>query len=171
MRGAIVDLVAAHGYAGTTVGGIAAKAGVSRTTFYEHFESKEDCFRVAYDAVCGEIVQAIAARAAGIEDKREQLRTGIEAYLDYGAEHPAAAATFIVEVHRAGPEALEQRSQVLKRFCEVLDQNSPDTPPAASMAAIVAIDAMAHDLIRRGKASEVPKLAADARYVAEKLLG
>jgi AcrR family transcriptional regulator len=171
MLDAIVELVAAHGYAGTTVGGIAAKAGVSRTTFYEQFESKEDCFRAAYDAVCGQIVQAIAARAGGIEDKREQLRAGIEAYLEYGAERPAAAATFIVEVHRAGPEALEQRFQVLKRFCEVLDQNAPDTPPAASMAAIVAIDAMAHDLIRRGKAGDLPKLSDDAQYVAEKLLG
>jgi AcrR family transcriptional regulator len=171
MLDAIVELVAAHGYAGTTVGGIAAKAGVSRTTFYEQFESKEDCFRAAYDAVCGQIVQAIAARAGGIEDKREQLRAGIEAYFEYGAKRPAAAATFIVEVHRAGPEALEQRFQVLKRFCEVLDQNAPDTPPAASMAAIVAIDAMAHDLIRRGKAGDLPKLSDDAQYVAEKLLG
>src|SRR3954447_17232354 len=108
MLDAIVELVATHGYAGTTVGGIAAKAGVSRTTFYEQFESKEDCFRAAYDAVAGEIVEAIAERAAAIEDKREQLRAGIEAYFDYGASRPAAAATFIVEVHRAGPEALEQ---------------------------------------------------------------
>jgi AcrR family transcriptional regulator len=170
MLDAIVELVAAHGYAGTTVGGIAAKAGVSRTTFYEQFESKEDCFRAAYDAVCGQIVEAIRERAGGIEDKREQLRAGIEAYLQYGAERPAAAATFIIEVHRAGPEALEQRSQVLRRFCEVLDQNSPDIPPAASMAVIVAIDAIAHDLIRRGKAADLPKAADDAVYVAEKLL-
>jgi hypothetical protein len=39
------------------------------------------------------------------------------------------------------------------------------------MAVITSIDAMAHDLIRRGRASDLPKLAADAHYVAEKLLG
>ena len=171
MLDAIVELVAEHGYAGTTVGGIAARAGVSRTTFYEQFETKEDCFQAAYDAVCGRIVEAIAQAAGSIEDKREQLRTGIEAYLRYCAEHPGSAATFIVEVHRAGPEALEQRYQVLRRFCEVIDANSPDTPPAASMATVVAIDAMAHDLIRRGKAGDLPKLSDDAFYVAEKLLG
>jgi AcrR family transcriptional regulator len=171
MLDAIVELVATHGYARTTVGGIAAQAGVSRTTFYEQFATKEDCFRAAYDAVAGQIVEAIAEKAGGIEDKREQLGAGIDAYLAWSAEHPAAAATFIVEIHTAGPEALEQRFQVLKRFCEVIDQNAPDTPPSASMAVVVAIDAMAHDLIRRGKASELPKLSADARYVAEKLLG
>jgi AcrR family transcriptional regulator len=171
MLDAIVELVAAHGYAHTTVGGIAAKAGVSRTTFYEQFDSKEDCFRAAYDAVGGAVIAAIVKAAAPIKDKREQLGAGIDAYLRYGAEHPAAAATFVVEVHRAGPDALEQRYQLLKRFCEVIDQNAPDTPPAASMAVVNAIDAMAHHLIRRGRASDLPSVSADARMVAEKLLG
>jgi AcrR family transcriptional regulator len=171
MLDAIVELVATHGYARTTVGGIAAQAGVSRTTFYEQFESKEDCFRVAYDAVAGKLVEAIVASAAGIEDKRAQLRAGIDGYLRYCAEHPAAAATFIVEVHTAGAEALEQRHQVLKRFCEVVDAYVPDVPPAASMAVITSIDQMAHDMIRKGRAADLPKLSADAHYVAEKLLG
>ena len=171
MLDAIVSLVATHGYANTTVGGIAAEAGVSRTTFYELFESKEDCFRAAYDAVAGQIVQAIADAAAGIEDKREQLRAGIEAYLRYGAEHPAAATTFIVQVHTAGHEALNQRYDVLERFCQVIDQNSPDTPPAASMALVTSVDAMAHQMILRRSADELPKLIDNAVYVAEKLLG
>jgi AcrR family transcriptional regulator len=170
MLDAIVELVAKHGYARTTVGGIAAKAGVSRTTFYEQFESKEDCFRAAYDAVAGKLVEAIVAAAGGIEDKREQLRAGIDAYLKYCADHPAAAATFIVEVHTAGPEALEQRHQVFKRFCEVIDAYVPDIRPAASMAVITSIDSMAHDLIRRGSAADLPKLSSAAHYVAEKLL-
>jgi hypothetical protein len=38
------------------------------------------------------------------------------------------------------------------------------------MATVVAIDAMAHNLIRRGKAEDLPKLSDDAIYVAEKLL-
>ena len=171
MLDAIVELVAAHGYAGTTVGGIAAKAGVSRTTFYEQFDSKEDCFRAAYEAVAGKVVEAIVAAAAKVEDKADQLRAGIDAYLRYGAEHPAAAATFIVEVHTAGPDALEQRFQMLKRFCEVIDGYVPDIRPAASMAFVVSVDAMAHNLIRRGRADELEKLSSDAHYVAEKLLG
>ena len=171
MLDAIVSLVATHGYANTTVGGIAAEAGVSRTTFYELFASKEDCFRAAYDAVAGQIVQAIAGAAAGIEDKREQLRAGMEAYFRYCAEHPAAATTFIVQVHTAGPDALNQRYDVLERFCQVIDQNSPDTPPAASMALVTSVDAMAHQMILRRSADELPKLIDNAVYVAEKLLG
>jgi AcrR family transcriptional regulator len=171
MLDAIVELVAEDGYASTTVGGIAGRAGVSRSTFYEQFESKDDCFRAAYDAVAAQVVKAIVDAAGGIDDKHEQLRTGIDAYLNYGAEHPAAAATFIVQVHTAGPEALEQRYRMLERFCQVIDGYVPDVQPAASMAVITSVDAMAHNLIRQGKAADLPKLSGDAQYVAEKLLG
>jgi AcrR family transcriptional regulator len=171
MLDAIVELVAEDGYASTTVGGIAAKAGVSRSTFYEQFDSKEDCFGAAYDAVAAAMVKAIVDAASGIEDKRKQLLAGIDAYFKYGAEHPAAAATFIVEVHTAGTEALEQRYRMLERFCEVIDQYVPDIRPPASMAVVTSIDAMAHNMIRQGKAADLPKLSSDAQYVAEKLLG
>ena len=170
MLDAICELVARHGYAGTTVGGIAATAGVSRTTFYEQFETKEDCFRAAYDNVAEKLVDAISSASAGIEDKRAQLAAGIDAYLGWFAQHPHAAATFIVEVHTAGPEALEQRSNVLERFCQVIDANAPETRAAASMAVVSSIDAMAHELVRKGRAGDLRELAKPARYVAEKLL-
>lgn len=171
MLDAVCDLVARHGYAGTTVGGIAATAGVSRTTFYEQFESKEDCFRAAYDSVAESLVHAITSASEGIDDRRAQLAAGIDAYLSWFADHPSAASTFIVEVHTAGPEALEQRAAVLERFCEAIDSRAVKTRPAASMALIAAIDSMAHDLVRKGRAEELPRLSKPARYVAEKLLG
>ena len=170
MLDALCELVSRHGYAGTTVGGIAATAGVSRTTFYEQFESKEDCFRLAYESVAGRLVDVISSASAGIEDKRAQLAAGIDAYLGWFAAHPNAAGTFIVEVHTAGPDALEQRAAVLKRFCEVIDANAPERPAAASMAVVASIDSMAHELVRKGRAADLAALSDNARYVAEKLL-
>src|SRR4051812_45618287 len=111
---AIVELVARDGYAHTTVGDVAAEAGVSRSTFYEQFESKEDCFRAAYDDVAARLIEAIREGASPIgDDPAARLAAGIRAYFEWSAEHPAAAATFVIEIHRAGPAALEQRSQVL----------------------------------------------------------
>src|ERR687893_1487221 len=83
---AFVELVASHGYASTTVGGIAAKAGVSRTTFYELFDSKEDIFRAAYDDVTGQMIEFIVAAAgrAG-DDPGEGLIAGIQAYFAWAA--------------------------------------------------------------------------------------
>ena len=164
-------LVARDGYAKTTVGEIASEAGVSRSTFYEQFESKEDCFRAAYDDVAGELVETIrnAASARG-DDPAARLAAGIRAYFEWSADHPAAAATFVIEIHRAGPEALEQRSQVLRRFCEVIAERRPDVRPAAVMTLITGIDSMAHECLRKGKAEELRKQADDALYVAQRLL-
>ena len=42
----MVEAVARHGYAGTTLRELVRLAGVSKTTFYEHFDSKQECFLV-----------------------------------------------------------------------------------------------------------------------------
>ena len=170
MLEAICELVARHGWAGTTVGGIAATAGVSRTTFYEQFETKEECFRAAYDSVVEKVTGAIVDAIGSVQDPGQRLTAAIDAYLRWGAEHPEPAATFIVEIHRAGPEALEQRAELLQRFCTVIDTYATGVRPAASMAVITSIDAMAHNLVRQGRAAELPKLSDNARYVAQKLL-
>jgi AcrR family transcriptional regulator len=167
---AIVDLVATDGYAGTTVGAVAATAGVSRTTFYEQFGTKEVCFRAAYDAVASDAIAAIAAGVGSYEDPSERLAAGIEAYLAWAAAHPAAVVTYLVEIHTAGPEALEQRAEVLRQFGDVIAVNAPGAPRSVHMAVVASIDAMAYDLVRQGRAAELPSLSADALYVAEKLL-
>src|SRR5919106_4833930 len=41
---AAVRLAGRTGYEGTRVADIVAEAGLSKSTFYEHFGSKEDCF-------------------------------------------------------------------------------------------------------------------------------
>jgi AcrR family transcriptional regulator len=172
MLDAIVELVARDGFANTTVGSIAAEAGVSRSTFYEQFESKEDCFRAAYDDVAAQLIDAIRAAADPIGgDPAARLAAGIRAYFEWSASHPAAAATFVIEIHRAGPDALEQRSQVLQRFCEVIAERRPEVRPAAVKALITGIDAMAHECLRKGKAEMLREQADDALYVAERLLG
>src|ERR1700740_2583712 len=40
---AMIDCVADGGYRATRVADVIASAGVSRKTFYEHFDNKEDC--------------------------------------------------------------------------------------------------------------------------------
>jgi TetR/AcrR family transcriptional regulator len=168
---ALVELVATQGYAGTTVGGIAAQAGVSRTTFYELFESKEDIFRAAYEDVAGAMIDYIVAAIdeAG-DDPPARLAAGIEAYFGWAAEHPLAARTFILEVHTAGPEALEQRAGIMRRFEQVIARGRPDARPAAVSALIASIDALAHECVRRGEAEQLPELTGAALHVAEKLL-
>jgi AcrR family transcriptional regulator len=168
---AMVELVARHGYRSTTVGGVAAQAGVSRTTFYELFESKEDIFRAAYDDGAAQMIEHIEAalRDAG-DDQGERLVAGIQAYFGWAAEHPNAAKAFILEVHTAGPEALEQRREIMRRFENVIAAGAPDARPAAVAAVVASIDSLAHECVRQGRAAKLPELAESAQYVAGKLL-
>ena len=168
---AFVELVATHGYARTTVGGIAAQAGVSRTTFYELFETKEDIFRASYDDVAGQMIERIQAAVdeAG-DDPAARLVAGIRAYFDWAAEHPSAAKAFILEVHTAGPDALEQRAEIMRRFESVIAAGAPEARPAAVAAVVASVDSLAHECVRQGRATELPELAEAAQYVAAKLL-
>jgi AcrR family transcriptional regulator len=115
---AIARVVAERGFEAATVADVVRAAGVSRTTFYEQFASKEECFLEAYrhgvDAVDDRIRAAV--HAAGPAGWRAQLRAGIRGYLDALAADPALARTSLHEVHAAGPNALDVRADALRRF-------------------------------------------------------
>src|SRR5213076_3186323 len=79
---AMATVVAEKGYAATTVADVVSAAGVSRSTFYELFASKEGCFLDAYNEGVEDLLLAVreAVREAP-DDWRAQLRAGIRAYL------------------------------------------------------------------------------------------
>src|SRR5690606_27791454 len=58
---AMIDAVAAKGYASTTVADVVARSGVSRATFYELFEGKDDCFRATYAQAAAQFATSLAA--------------------------------------------------------------------------------------------------------------
>jgi AcrR family transcriptional regulator len=173
---AITDLVAAHGYAGTTVREIARDAGVSLSTFYEHFADKEQCFLAAYDRVADELFAAIAEQTRQASGPREGLEAGIARYFTWFAEHPSAAATFVVEVHTAGPEALARRARIHERFRGLIafapkaaarrGEAKTKLPSAAVEAVTYAIDQMTHDYVWQRRAAELPALIPAAQELA-----
>src|SRR6476660_10312168 len=57
MIAAMIDVVSERTRANATVAHVVARSGVSRRTFYEHFEDREDCFLAAFD----DAIEKIAA--------------------------------------------------------------------------------------------------------------
>ena len=114
---AMGDVVAEKGYAAATVADVVRAAGVSRTTFYEQFRSKEDCFVEAYEHGVTSLLDAIrSAVRATSGDWRDQLRAGMRAYLDALAADRTFARTYLLEIHAAGEAALDARARALRRF-------------------------------------------------------
>src|SRR4051794_9184420 len=122
MLAAMAEAVGEKGYGPVAVADVIARAGVSRKTFYEHFDNKEECFLAAYDAgvevMLDAIDEAIAAGSPGGPDTI--ARAGTARYLETLAANPAFARTFLIEVLAAGPRALERRARVHARFAEQL---------------------------------------------------
>lgn len=115
--------VAEKGYAATTVADILRGAKVSRTTFYELFDDKLDCFLAACAMASETVVAEMAATldaSREIEDPFDRLGLLLEAYLRALSRLPELARVFLVEVYAAGEAAIRQRIAMLDRFADLV---------------------------------------------------
>ena len=88
---AMVRTVAEKGYEAATVADAVRLARVSRGTFYELFESKEDCLAAAY-RLGNDVLEARVREAVGdAHDWEEEIRLGLRTYLRTLEEEPVFA--------------------------------------------------------------------------------
>jgi AcrR family transcriptional regulator len=114
---AVIDAVAQTGFAEMTVADVVARAGVSRRTFYEHFDDKLECLLAAYEARSEEL-RRVTADAVAAADPGTRLQVGLRAYLEHLAANPTAARVLTIDILGAGPRALECRERTRARFAE-----------------------------------------------------
>ena len=119
------EAVAAKGYAATSVADILERAGVSRTTFYQLFDGKLDCFlaacRMASDVVLAVLTDELARMEAdGVTAPTDKLDRLLRAYLQTLADFPVLARVFLVEVYAAGTPAIRQRRDSLEQFVDLV---------------------------------------------------
>ncbi len=110
---AMSELVHELGAGGVTVAHVVSRSGVSRRTFYELFDDREDCFLAAFDCAvhrCGEAVLP-AHRAAARWSER--IAAGLEAALRFMDAEPDLAYLGVVGSLGAGQRALERRTEVV----------------------------------------------------------
>ena len=118
---AMAETMAEKGYAATSVADVLRAAKVSRETFYEQFDSKEDCFMSALEAAVDVVLAAAFSTPPAGGTPLERFDRGLRTYLDALAAQPALSRLFLIEVYAAGPAALERRAAVQRRFAAVLD--------------------------------------------------
>jgi AcrR family transcriptional regulator len=145
---AMARVVAARGYADTTIGDVVKAASISRSTFYDHFQSKEDCFVETYRTGCenGIAEQAATVRALEEPDWRTRLQVSLETYISHLAQEPHFARVLLIEVLGAGARALEMRESILAIYVEnyralhaLAQKEEPEIPdiPEAFLRALV----------------------------------
>jgi AcrR family transcriptional regulator len=151
---AVGQAVAEKGYAAATIDDIVGGAGVSKKTFYEHFQDKLDCFLAAYEAASDELYEHVRA-AQDAEGGAWLARThaGIRAYLRWLAAEPALARVFLIEIAAAGPDALARRERLRDRYAErmrELQDSDAGVPDELFHAVVAAADDLVVRRLRRG---------------------
>ena len=94
---AALTLFAAQGYTVTSVDDVVARARVSKSAFYEFFESKEHCFREILESEGGALIHDVLTTAATGHDHHERLRLGITRFVSSCFERSEVARLLIVE--------------------------------------------------------------------------
>jgi AcrR family transcriptional regulator len=175
---AMIEVVSQRGYPETRVVDVIGVAGVSRKTFYELFDSKEDCFLAAYDVLLenllGDATDAFESRSGGAW--AERIAAALEALLSHLAEHPDEARFAIVEVLAAGPRALARRDAALRQFTGFLEagrsETSVELPGITSLSIAGGINELLYSEILHGAAGQLPGRLPDLMFwVALPFLG
>jgi len=167
---AMIGVVSERGYPETRVVDVIGVAGVSRKTFYELFESKEDCFLAAYDVLLGNLLgQATDA----FESKpgaswAERIGAALKLLLEHLAVHPGEARFAIVEVLAAGPKALARRDAALRQFSGFLESGRSETsvelPGITSLAVAGGINELLYSEILHGAIGRLPSRLPDLMF-------
>lgn len=168
---AMTATVTEIGYSALTVQDVLSRAGISRPTFYEQFEDKEDCFLAAFDAVVGQLRERVENAAAEGGEWKERLRLGIGALLEFVEEDPGAARAAIVEARASSPSGLRRRDEVLDGFASCVDaliRGELVEPPSAIAAAGVVggIESVLYARLQKGKLKDLDSLLPSLMYFA-----
>jgi AcrR family transcriptional regulator len=155
------------GYDEIRIAHLTAQAKVSRQTFYELFEDKEDCFLVSYQEASREILGRIQRAVDSSDDWWEIPAQAMRALLDQLESDPEAAWLFFVESMAAGSRVRRHRNEVLSMFetltAAFLDQapkqgQTLDIPPVALVGAI---RSLASAQLRADAADRLPHFVDD----------
>ncbi|HTT94161.1 MAG TPA: helix-turn-helix domain-containing protein [Solirubrobacterales bacterium] len=166
---ALAAVVAEKGYAATTVDEVVSRAQMSASTFYAHFDGKEDAMLAAIDSAGAQIVAATTPAHRRAPDWSNGIRAALGALFNFLAAHPALANLMMVEAYAAGPEAMARRGEALRPF-EALIAGGPKVSPETSRLAIDGIAGAIYQLsyrrLRESGADALPALAPVCTYIA-----
>jgi AcrR family transcriptional regulator len=112
----MIDAIAEDGYRATRVADVIAHAGVSRKTFYEHFENKQECLLVTCDMITAEAMRRVEAAYREADGWPDRVEAAIGALFDAAIDNPGALRLSLLEIAAVGPAGIARREASIARF-------------------------------------------------------
>jgi AcrR family transcriptional regulator len=168
----MVRAVDEKGFVATTISDLVEHAGVSRRTFYEHFENKEQCLLLTYDMLVETMTKRLAAIDASAGQGLQRIEAVLRALFDLAVERPDAARLVCVELAAAGPPGVERWADGSERLARFIGQVFADAqgpgrvPEPVARAMVGALRKILYSRVRRKRSSralrsELTKLLPD----------
>ena len=156
----------------TTVADIVGSARVSKRTFYEHFDSKSDCFAALILQVTDRMLDLIAAAVGRESTWESRVRAAVRTYMETAASRPNVTRTLVLEVQAGGPEAMRVRREAVRRYADLFrrlseqaaaerdDIRELDTPLATALAA--GMNELMLEAVEEGRTDRLPEVVDSA---------
>jgi AcrR family transcriptional regulator len=117
MLSSAVRVVSEYGYQKMSVARVAGGARVSRRTFYDVFEDREDCFLAIFEDALGRVAERVSGAYEDADDDGGwcgRVRCALGELLVFFDEEPKVASLLVVDALGAGRRVLERRAEVLR---------------------------------------------------------
>jgi AcrR family transcriptional regulator len=123
MLSSAVKVIAEYGYAEMSVARITADAGVSRRTFYDVFEDREDCFLCAFEDAASRARETMLTAYRQGSGWRDQIRAALFAGLELLEQEPGTAMLLVVDALKSGPRVQRRRAELLRELSHALHES------------------------------------------------
>ncbi len=157
---AMVECVNEHGFVASTISELVSRARISRRSFYEHFDNKDECLLATYDTVIerlGRRLRNAQISAAGWEEEFEAF---MRTLFDAAGDRPDAAKLVCVEMAAAGPVGVQRWADGAERLQRFIVEgfvraDGPGTVPDPVARAIVgALRRILYTRVRAARSSK-----------------
>lgn len=153
--------VALVGWADCTIADIVREAGVSKRTFYEHFQTKNDCLVALYESASRNALRHLESALDPHRHWQDQVEGAMTAYLGVLAENPIMLRALFIDILGLGAQGLAARRRVNKAVAAFLlgvvnpQRNESVLSPSMAMAVVGGINELVLQLIEQDRIHEI----------------
>ena len=123
----MIDAAARQGYAAANIADAITHAGVSRPTFYEYFDDKDDCFRAALIEINDRLLSEMREGVRRVSGEYA-MAASLQGLLRFADAQPEAARALFAESLASGGGALDIRDRGLEQAQAMIEDAHADLP-------------------------------------------
>jgi AcrR family transcriptional regulator len=133
MLAGLAEAAAERGVSDLRVSDVLVRSGVSRTTFYQHFDDLHECVVAAYWAAFEELMRGISEACGSAPDWPRGVLGAIDFSLDFSLESPAQAQLLSAATTACDPRLERHARMVLDQLAGLLRFGRQRLDPAPTL--------------------------------------